>query len=53
MDDDSTFLLEPGMTLALKFDLHGLDWGGLRIEAVMVVEEKGCRSLNKFLYKLK
>lgn len=53
LDDDSTFLLEPGMTLALKFDLHGLDWGGLRIEAVMVVEEKGCRSLNKFLYKLK
>ena len=53
LDSDATFLLEPGMTLALKFDLHGMDWGGLRIEAVMAVGDTGCRSLNKFLYKMK
>lgn len=52
LDDDSEFLLQPGMTLALKLDLHGFEWGGLRIEAVMLVEETGCRSLNKFLYRL-
>lgn len=52
LDVDSAFLLTPGMTLALKFDLHGLSWGGVRIEAVMLVEEKRCSSLNRLLYEM-
>ena len=52
LDVDSTFPMTPGMTLALKFDLHGLPWGGVRIEAVMLVEDKRCRSLNRLLYEM-
>lgn len=46
---ESDYLLEPGMTLALKFDLHGFDFGGVRMEADCVVEEDGCRYLNRVL----
>ena len=49
LDADSTFLLEPGMTLAVKFDLHGFDFGGTRFEIDVVVEEQGCRPLNRIL----
>ena len=52
LDDDASFIMEPGMTLATKFDLHGMAWGGLRIEAVMLVEEDRCSSLNRYLYEL-
>ena len=34
------------MTLAVKFDLHGFDFGGIRSEVDVLVEEDGCRSLN-------
>jgi Xaa-Pro dipeptidase len=47
LDSDSAFLLEPGMTLGVKFDLHGFDFGGLRMEIVVVMEENGCRPLNE------
>ena len=46
LDADSAFLLEPGMTLAVKFDLHGFDFGGTRFEIDgvqwqnMIIEEK-------------
>ncbi|MEM7131030.1 MAG: M24 family metallopeptidase [Chloroflexota bacterium] len=49
LDADSSFLLEPGMTLAVKFDLHGFDFGGTRFEIDVVVEDQGCRALNQIL----
>ncbi|MBV7336705.1 Xaa-Pro peptidase family protein [Chloroflexi bacterium TSY] len=49
LDADSSFLLEPGMTLAVKFDLHGFDFGGTRFEIDVVVEEQGSRALNRIL----
>lgn len=52
LDDDASFIMVPGMTLATKFDLHGMSWGGLRIEAVMLVEDNKCSSLNHYLYEL-
>ncbi len=52
LDKDSSFILTKGMTLALKYDLHGFDWGGLRIESVFVVEEQKCTLLNKILYEI-
>ena len=52
LDDDASFIMVPGMTLATKFDLHGMEWGGLRIETVMLVEENACVSLNRYLYDL-
>lgn len=52
LDDDASFIMVPGMTLATKLDLHGMAWGGLRIEAVMLVEEDKCTSLNRYLYEL-
>lgn len=52
LDVDASFIMVPGMTLATKRDLHGMSWGGLRIEAVMLVEENKCTSLNRYLYEL-
>lgn len=52
LDDDASFIMVPGMTLATKFDLHGMAWGGLRIETVMLVEEDQCTSMNRYLYEL-
>ncbi len=49
LDADSNLVLEPGMTLAVKFDLHGFDFGGIRSEVDVLVEEDGCRSLNTIL----
>lgn len=40
------YTLEPGMVLAAKFDLHGFRWGGIRIEHVVAVTDKGPVSLN-------
>jgi Xaa-Pro dipeptidase len=50
LDKDSEFLLEPGMVLGLKFDLHGFDFGGIRQEVEVLVEDNGCRSLNDIIY---
>ena len=49
LSSDSDFTLEPGMTLAIKFDLHGLPAGGLRAEVVVLVTEAGVRPLNKLI----
>ena len=49
LSSDSDFMLEPGMTLAIKFDLHGLQAGGLRAEVVILVTETGTRPLNKLI----
>jgi Xaa-Pro dipeptidase len=49
LSSDSDFRLEPGMTLAIKFDLHGLKAGGLRAEVVILITETGVRPLNKLI----
>ncbi len=51
LDSHSAFLLEPGMTLAVKFDLHGFDFGGVRQEVDVLITDEGCRSLNSILYE--
>jgi Xaa-Pro aminopeptidase len=43
---DSGYTMEPGMVLALKFDLHGFSWGGLRVEHTVAVTKDGPRALN-------
>ncbi|NQT58853.1 MAG: aminopeptidase P family protein [Bacteroidetes bacterium] len=50
LDKYSSFLLEPGMVLGVKFDLHGFAFGGLRNEVEVLVEDNGCRSLNQIIY---
>ena len=49
LSSDSDFMLLPGMTLAIKFDLHGLPTGGLRAEVVILITESGIRPLNKII----
>jgi Xaa-Pro aminopeptidase len=49
LSSDSDFTLLPGMTLAIKFDLHGLPQGGLRAESVILITETGVRPLNKLI----
>jgi len=43
---DAEYVMEPGMVLALKFDLHGFSWGGVRVEHTVAVTEDGPRALN-------
>ncbi len=52
LDRDSSQILEPGMVFAVKFDLHGFDFGGIRQEVEMVVEKNSCRSLNQIIYEI-
>ena len=49
LNPDSSFVLQPGMTLAIKLDLHGLNGGGFRIEVVVVVTDTGVRPLNNLV----
>ena len=49
LDKESKFPLEPGMVLGVKFDLHGFDFGGIRQEVEVLVEENSCRSLNDII----
>ena len=49
---DWDIVLEPNMTLALKSELHGFKWGGLRHETVILITERGTEPLNKFHYHL-
>ena len=46
---DSDFDLLPGMTLAIKLDLHGLTGGGFRIECVIAFTESGVDPLNRLI----
>jgi Xaa-Pro dipeptidase len=52
LDKDAEFILEGGVVLALKYDLHGMKYGGLRYETVVVMEEENCRALNRILYEI-
>ena len=49
LSSDSEFMLEAGMTLAVKLDLHNLIGGGYRVEVVVAVTEDGVRPLNKLV----
>lgn len=49
---DWDIVLEPNMTLAVKSELHGFNWGGLRHETVILITEDGAEPLNKFHYHL-
>lgn len=49
---DWDIVLEPNMTLAVKSELHGFNWGGLRHETVILITEDGAEPLNEFHYHL-
>lgn len=49
---DWDIVLEPNMTLAIKSELHGFKWGGLRHETVILITKDGAEPLNKFHYHL-
>lgn len=49
LGSEEDYVLEPGMTLAIKLDLHGLPGGGLRVEVVVAFTENGVKPLNKML----
>ena len=49
LDADAAFLFEPGMTLAIKYDLRGFEWGGTRFEVDVLMEDGGCRPLNRIM----
>ena len=47
LNKNSSFILYPRMTLAIKLDLHDLEGQGLRVEQVVEITEEGARPLNK------
>ena len=49
LSSSSDFILQPGMTLAIKLDLHGLPAGGLRVEVVIALTNAGAAPLNRLL----
>jgi Xaa-Pro aminopeptidase len=49
LSSESDFQLLPGMTLAVKLDLHAMKAGGYRIEVVVLFTEDGVRPLNKMV----
>ncbi len=49
---DWDLVLKPNMTLAVKAELHGFKWGGLRHETVMLITKDGAEALNKVHYDL-
>jgi Xaa-Pro aminopeptidase len=49
LSSESDFQLLPGMTLAVKLDLHGMKAGGYRVEVVVLFTEDGVRPLNKMV----
>ena len=47
LSKNTSFVLYPRMTLAIKLDLHELEEQGLRVEQVVEITEEGARPLNK------
>jgi len=52
LNKNSSFILYPRMTLAIKLDLHDLEGQGLRVEQVVEITEEGARPLNKLALKV-
>lgn len=50
LSSETDYQLLPGMTLAVKLDLHALKAGGYRVEVVVLFTENGVRPLNKMVF---
>ena len=50
LSSETDYELLPGMTLAVKLDLHGLKTGGYRVEVVVLFTEDGVRPLNRMVF---
>ena len=50
LSSETDYTLLPGMTLAIKLDLHALTAGGYRVEVVVLFTEDGIRPLNKMIF---
>ena len=50
LSSETDYALLPGMTLAIKLDLHALKAGGYRVEVVVLFTEDGIRPLNKMIF---
>lgn len=50
LSSETDYTLLPGMTLAIKLDLHALRAGGYRVEVVVLFTEDGVRPLNKMIF---
>lgn len=50
LSSETDYELLPGMTLAVKLDLHAMKTGGFRVEVVVLFTENGVRPLNKMLF---
>jgi len=43
---NSDFVFEPDMVFGIKYDLHGLPFGGVRVEPTVIITEHGAESIN-------
>jgi Xaa-Pro aminopeptidase len=50
LSSETDYELLPGMTLAIKLDLHGLPAGGYRVEVVVLFTEDGVQPLNTMVF---
>lgn len=50
LSSETDYELLPGMTLAIKLDLHGLKAGGYRVEVVVLFTGDGVRPLNTMVF---
>ena len=50
LSSETDYELLPGMTLAIKLDLHALKAGGFRVEVVALLTEDGVKPLNKMIF---
>ena len=50
LSSETDYELLPGMTLAIKLDLHGLPAGGYRVEVVVLFTEDGIKPLNTMVF---
>ena len=50
LSSETDYTLLPGMTLAIKLDLHALAAGGYRVEVVVLFTDDGIYPLNKMIF---
>lgn len=50
LSSQTDYELLPGMSLAIKLDLHGLPAGGYRVEVVVLFTEDGVKPLNRMIF---